>query len=250
MNPRELIPAPAKAVLKTLVIDPVRSALNGYVNSICKDEFVTQSFFRFNERPVEFGFVFKKLAQLYPTTVLDVGTGTTALPHLMRNCGHLVTATDNVTDYWPEGMVNRHYWIVDDDITATKLTEQFDLVTCVSTLEHIVQSDKAVSNMFRLTKPGGHVLITCPYTEHAYCENVYKLPESAYGQDVSYVTQSYSRKHLDRWCYNNKAEIIEQEFWQFWTGEFWTQGQQIIPPKPASSTTLHQHMCLLLRKIG
>ena len=58
----------------------------------CKWEFTHQKFTLFNERPVEYGFVFKKLAEIYPRSILDVGTGTTALPHLMRNCGSLVTA--------------------------------------------------------------------------------------------------------------------------------------------------------------
>jgi 2-polyprenyl-3-methyl-5-hydroxy-6-metoxy-1,4-benzoquinol methylase len=241
--------SPAKKVLKKLVKEPILGALNSYVSAICRAEFENQEFFRFNERPSEFAFVFKKLAQLYPKTILDVGTGTTALPHLMRNCGHLVTATDNVKDYWPQGMVNRHYWIVDDDITQTKLVEQFDMVTCVSTLEHIKKFDAAVRNMLRLTKPGGHVIITCPYNEPKYCANCYDLPESAYGQDAPYVTQSYSRKELDGWCRDNGATVVDQEFWQYWTGELWTQGQQIIPPQKTSANEPHQLTCLLLKKL-
>ena len=83
----------AKQMLKNL--------LNCYPEWICRTEFESQTFTRLNERPIEFSFIFRKLGETYPRTVLDVGTGTTALPHLMRNCGFLVTATDNVRDYWP-----------------------------------------------------------------------------------------------------------------------------------------------------
>ena len=102
----------SKAVKKS-----VRTFMNRYPKWVCKREFESQSFKRFNERPVEFGFVFRKLSELYPRTILDVGTGTTALPHVMRNCGFLVTAGSppsvcpqcndscgfkNVTCYTPE----------------------------------------------------------------------------------------------------------------------------------------------------
>lgn len=248
MNIRTMIPGPAKQAIKAVMVDPVRNALNSYITSVCRDEYENQQFHRFNERPVEFGYVFRKVGELYPKTILDVGTGTTALPHLLRNCGHLVTATDNVRDYWPEGMVNRHYWVVDDDITSTKLDTQYDLVTCISTLEHIKDFDSAVRNMLRLTKPGGHLIITCPYNELKYCENCYELPDSAYGKGEPYVTQSYSRRDIDRWCETNGATLIDQEFWQFWTGELWTQGKQIVPPVRSSSKEPHQHTCMLLRK--
>ena len=103
----------------------VKNLLNRYPQWICRQEFESQVFTRFNERPIEFGFVFRKLGEIYPRNILDVGTGTTALPHLVRNCGFLVTATDNVHDYWPSGMLNRHYHVVDDDITNSHLKDTF-----------------------------------------------------------------------------------------------------------------------------
>ena len=83
-----------------------------------KIEYKRQTFIGLSERPVEYSFVFKCIGMLCPTRVLDVGTGTTALPHLIRNCGPLVTAIDNINDYWPSGMSNRHYYVLDKDITA------------------------------------------------------------------------------------------------------------------------------------
>ena len=197
---------------------------------------------------MEFGFVFRMMAQIYPLHVLDVGTGTTALPHLMRNCGCLVTAVDNVRDYWSFGMSNRHYHIIDDDITNTRLKGPFDMVTCISVLEHIEKHNDAMRNMFSLLKPKGHLVLTCPYTEKGYVRNVYELAGSSYGQGAPYITQSYSRNELNRWAEANKAAIVEQEFWQYWEGEHWTVGKQIIPPKKVSAADQHQLTCVLLQK--
>lgn len=220
-----------------------------FVDRICRREFDNQEFRRFNERPIEWSFLFRVISQIYPKRILDVGTGKTALPHLLsQNCGLLVTATDNVTDYWPDGMHNRHWLVLDDDITQTKLTGPFDLVTCISALEHMRESDKAVANMFKLLEPGGHLVITCPYTENSYVENVYDLPNSSYGKGNPYITQSYCRKNLDRWLQENNATIVDQEFWRFWEGDHWTVGKQIIPPVKASADESHQHSCVLLRK--
>ena len=77
------------------------------------------------------------------------------MPHLMRNCGFLVTAIDNIKDYWHHGMTNRHYHVINDDITRSCLDGPFDLVSCISVLEHIPYHQKAIENIFRLLKPGG-----------------------------------------------------------------------------------------------
>jgi len=226
----------------------IKDLLNTYAKRVCKEEFENQRFTRFNERPVEFCFVFNKLMETYPRTVLDVGSGTTALPHLMRNCGFLVTATDNVRDYWAAGMFNRHYHVVDDDITNSRLNNKFDFITCISVLEHIENHEKAIQNMLNLLKPGGHLVLTFPYSERNYIRNVYELPGSSYGQGNSYITQSYSRSEIEKWLIENNAVILEQEYWQFWDGEYWTVGKQIISPKKVTNQERHQLTCILLTR--
>lgn len=70
---------------------------------------------------MEYGFVFRSVAATCPKSVLDVGTGQTALPSLLRTCGPVVTATDNIKGYWPKGMTNWHYHVIQDDIVNTHL---------------------------------------------------------------------------------------------------------------------------------
>jgi len=116
-----------------------------------------------NERPLEYAFVFKWLWRIKPKTILDVGTGKSSLPHLMAYCGFNVTATDYPTPYWSLPYCNRHYLVLKDDITNTKIKNKFDCITCISTLEHIFEYGTAVSNMFDLLNDGGHLIITFPY---------------------------------------------------------------------------------------
>lgn len=219
-----------------------------FIRELCRKEFQRQQFSP-NERPVEYRFLFEQLTELVPATVLDVGTGITAVPALIANCGIIVTAIDNVRDFWPRGMFNRHFHILDHDITAPKLEQEYDLVTCISVLEHVRDQDAAVDAMFRLLKPGGHLLLTGPYTEHRPCPNVYEVADSdAFGRTVPFICQSYSRAALEKWLACNRGTIVKQEFWQFYAGEFWSCGERISPPRRVESHTRHQLTCLLLRK--
>jgi 2-polyprenyl-3-methyl-5-hydroxy-6-metoxy-1,4-benzoquinol methylase len=221
-----------------------------YPRYICKREFEQPNEYTFNERPIEFRFVFQQLSKIYPKKILDVGTGTTALPHVMRNCGFNVTATDNIKDYWPSGMFNRHYHVVNDDITDTKLEQKFDLITCISVLEHILDFDTAIKNMFSLLNPNGYLVISFPYTEKQYIPNVYTEPESTSGQGAPYVAQSFSRKNLTKWISDNDTKIIEQEYWRVFEGDFWTAGKKTALPDKVGVDDLHQLSCVLMQKIN
>lgn len=219
-----------------------------YIQEICKREYEEQEFRRMNERPIEFRFVFDQLSKTCPKKVLDVGTGTTALPSLIKNCGMTVTATDNVSDYWPAGMQNRHFHVINDNITATRLKEKFDFISCVSVLEHIEKHDEAVRNMFSLLNPGGSLAMTFPYNENKYVPNVYKLPEAGYGKDEPYICQVFSRSEVENWLKITKGKLIVQEYWQFFSGELWTFGETVLPPRQAEKNEKHQLSCLLLQK--
>ena len=230
-----------------IVKKQVRDIWNLYSQRDNRLEFERQEFSKFNERPVEYGFVFSKLSQIYPRKVLDIGTGVTSLPRLLRQCGFLVTAIDNVRDYWTSGMINSHYHIIDDDITDTQLTEKFDFITCISVLEHIEKSGSAVRNMFNLLTPRGHLVLTFPYTENNYIENVYHQDGSTHGHYTSVICQSYSREKLNQWLQDNNGTLIDQEYWQFFP-KYWTVGEQIIPPKMVTVDDNHQLSCILIQK--
>lgn len=219
-----------------------------YIGHITRDEFKSQTFTRHNERPIEFRFVFEQLTRLRPTTVLDVGTGTTALPHLLATCGCVVTATDNVRDYWPTGMSNRHWHVIDSDITRETLDRQFDMITCISVIEHISDHGAAFRNMISMLNPGGHLIITTPYNETTAHPNVYTLPDSAYGRSLPYICRSTSRQDVDAWLSSSGATLVCQEFWRLWTGTVWTQGTFLQRPEQGSASSPHQLSCMLFTR--
>ena len=219
-----------------------------YVKRICAHEYKQQVYTSTNERPIEFSFLFKELVEFWPKNILDVGTGITSLPHLLRNCGFLVTATDNIKDYWPSGMINRHYHIINDDITDTLISETFDAITCISVLEHISAHTKAMKSMYRLLKPNGRLILTCPYNEFRYVPNVYMLPESYVNENYPFITQAFSRNELAGWLADNPFSLIKQEYWQFFEGEFWTCGLRLQKPIQVSKNSRHQLSCMVFVK--
>lgn len=219
-----------------------------YQRRLLKSEFEGQKFFRHNERPMEFGFVFRSIGKCAPKTILDVGTGITALPALMANCGAVVTAIDNIRDYWPEGMINRHWHILDEDIQRANLGQQFDMVTCISTLEHIKNYDAAVISMMGMVKPGGHIVITGPYTDAFHVDDCYRVPGADAGLAAEpYIGNSYSGADLKRWLgYGGK--LVESEYWNGFTGKHWALGDRIAPPR-AATVDNGNHACLLIRRV-
>ena len=235
-------------MLRALFDRPVRRLGNFYVRRICAREYDRMAYVSVNERPIEFAFLFRQLVISWPKTILDVGTGKTALPHLLRNCGFHVTATDNIKDYWPQGMVNRHYHVINDDITQSALTGTYDVISCISVLEHIGKHREAVKAMGRLLAPGGRLILSCPYNDKKYSENVYALPESSVTESYPFVTQAFSRVEVDVWLQETGLELIEQEYWQLFDGEYWTCGERIIPPRSVSVDEQHQITCLVLGK--
>jgi 2-polyprenyl-3-methyl-5-hydroxy-6-metoxy-1,4-benzoquinol methylase len=229
-------------------INPLHWLTTGYINKINYKEYKKPVFAEFNERPVEYRFVFEQIAEFYPKNVLDVGTGLTALPSVMANCGCSVTAIDNVKDYWLNGMFNRHYHVINDDIVNTKIEKTFDMITCISTLEHIEKYDQAVKSMFSLLKNGGYLVLTFPYNEKIGVENVYSLPDSIVKNLPKYKTRVYCRDDLDRWQKQNNAIILKQEYWKFFQGDYWATGEILLPPEKVDVKDKHQISCLVFQK--
>lgn len=229
--------------------DFVKRLGNSWISRFNRIEAVRQTFRRHNERGVEYSFVFRQVTRLCPRSVLDVGTGTTALPALLRSCGPVVTASDNVKDYWPSGMFNRFWDVVDDDIRKSRLPGGYEMVTCVSVLEHIHEYRAAVREMFRLLVPGGHLVLTCPYSHAEFIENVYVLPDARQEyRNMPYICRSYSETQLNEWLMDNSAVISEQEFWRIETGRVHALGEWLCPAVKVGPDEVHQLTCLVLRK--
>jgi SAM-dependent methyltransferase len=233
------------SILKSVV----HRAGQWYIETICSSEFQHQAFTVHNERSIEYRFALQVLGENHPKSVLDVGTGTTAWPHLLRNCGYVVTAIDNVRDYWPEGMVNRHWTVLDLDILdpKDKLAKDFEAITCISVLEHIEDHARAMQNMVRLLATGGVLILTTPYSHHHHHPNVYRHPEALYGQDAPYICRSSSEPELNQWLASGLA-LERRELWRLFTGPVWATGQRCAWRVASLEDEPHQLGCFAFRK--
>jgi trans-aconitate methyltransferase len=198
-----------------------------------------------NERPIEYSFVFKCLAITGVKTVLDVGTGRTALPSLIKNCDINVQAIDNDLNQ----IKNNKYWdVMYDDIFNSKLKDKFDLVTCVSVLEHIKDHNKVVKEMVNKLNPKSYLILTFPYNENNYIENNYKLPDAGYGKNSGLLCQSFSKKEINKWCLDNNLKLLEQEYWEVFNGKYWTVGGWKNKYTKVNRMDKHQLSCNLFLK--
>lgn len=203
---------------------------------------------RKNERANEFAFAFRCIAEKSPDTLLDVGTGKTSFPHLVQNCGIKVTAIDKITGYWHTGFSNRHFNVKSDDITNPRIGQKFDMITCISVLEHIPMHREALKGMFSLLNPGGQIILTFPYNEHTYHPDIYRHPDAGYGQQHPFIGQVYSRNEVNSWLADNDGVILKQIYYEAFTGELWTMGNALYPLKETSVDARHHLTCLLLAR--
>jgi len=166
----------------------------------------------------------------------------------MASCGFSVTAIDNMSSYWKERVINRHFHVLRDDITRPTLSDTFDLITCISVLEHIVDHATAIRSMARLLKPGGYMVLTFPYNDRMYVENVYKLSGAGYGKDFSFPCQVFSACELNSWLKDISGKVIKQEFYEVFSGELWSFGERICPPRKVNRDQRHQLSLILIQK--
>lgn len=215
----------------SLLKKPLRIAGDAYLRFRLRQEFAAQQadVRGPNERPLEYTFALSALSLSRYRDVLDIGPGLSPWPAVVNTCGYHVTAIDEVDSYWRGAMINRHFHVLRDDITKPALKQQFGIVTCISTLEHIPDTDAAIRGMAKLLKFGGLLILTVPYNEHRAVENVYALPGAGYGQDAKYICKVFSRACVDRWTRDTGLRIMRQEYFRCFTGELWTFGERLRP---------------------
>ena len=217
---------------------------------ICRREYLNQESGELSERPIEYGFALRCVWRTSPRTVLDVGSGYSPWPALLRNCRCTVTAIDSMKDYWGGPIFNRHFYIIKDDITRSKLSGTFDLITCISTLEHIPNHQDAMRGMFSLLKPGGYLVLTIPYNESRYVENVYQLPGVSEVEGRHGICQIFSRQEVNLWLKGNRGKIIEQQYFEVFNGPLYLFGGWISPPREVSVTGKHHLTLILVQRMG
>lgn len=241
----KLVKAAARVALQ------VNEALAGLVlQPVLYRDWLRPQYVGMNERPAEYAFALEALMAAAPETVLDVGPGASSWPHLLSNCGFRTTAIDKVEGYWTGLYANRHYRVIRDDVTRPTIPGSFDAITCLSVLEHVPDHAAAMRGMFSLLRQGGHLVLTFPYNETRSCEDVYRVPGAAYGSDYPFICRMYSRADLDAWLAQSRARLVEQRWWEAFTGDLWAHGERLDRPRVATREGRHHLTGLVLRKEG
>jgi len=241
------------SILTNSVKDIARRLARRYIRSILEDEWAKAQrgdlFGDPNERPVEYAFALAQIARHCPKSVLDVGTGMTAWPHLLANCGLQVSATDNIKDYWTEGFWNRHWLVENDNIVSTSITRTFDMITCMSVLEHIVRYEDAMRSMARLLEPGGRAIVSVPFNNDLYIDNVYKMAGSRLNRPgITFVGHVFSMNVLEGAFAKAGMELEYEELFDAHTGDYWSIGERKFPIARSSRESKHDLGCFVFRK--
>lgn len=161
------------------------------------------------ERTAELPYIVSYLSPQFAEhdiNVIDIGTGDSVLPsYLLQHTDWKVTCVDKfgwvqVQKVYAEksGCSNweNRLKIVQDDIASFNAAEEFDLLICISVIEHFeADSDLvAVKHMANLLKPGGVAIFSFPVNE-GYAKDFYKQG-SVYGERGA--QQTFYQRHYDK----------------------------------------------------
>jgi SAM-dependent methyltransferase len=218
-----------------------------FLNPLLVKEQKKRPFPLINERPMEYSFTLNHMKNLCLGKVLDIGSGRSSWPHLLSTCGYDVTAIDKKDGYW-NSFFNRHYLIQHGDIVNSPINVKAQFITCLSVLEHIPEHKKAVINMNNILLKDGYLILTFPYNEKEYHPNIYSHPDAGYGKKANFITQVFSRQEINEWVKATGLTIVDQSYYQIFTGKFWTFGERILPGKSVDKSELHHLTCILFRK--
>jgi hypothetical protein len=125
------------------------------------------------DRPYEYAFTVEKFLEhnVRNRNILDIGSAGSTLPTILAALGNKVTCLD-IRD-WPVSYPNLSF--IKGDIADLNLPyESFDVITCVSTIEHIglgrygdiedPEGDiKAAEEPKKYLKPNGLLILTVPF---------------------------------------------------------------------------------------
>ncbi len=194
-----------------------------------------------NERVAELPFLFRSLARLERgARVLDAGCNFSLLSIKLATAGYQVHGVD-VNDY---PFSHPNFSFVKGSLCALEFADgSFDAVTAVSTMEHIGlghygdsrgDSDlKAMSEMRRVLRPGGLLVLTVPYGERG-------------GTDWFRI---YDAESLAALCAG--FGTVEAEYFLSHGEQYWV----LVQPEALAGRGLDERRrnlgcaCLLLRKV-
>ena len=177
------------------------------------------------------------LSDILPTTALDIGTGTGRLAIKLAKLGHMVLAVDQNTEMLKVAKRNAREENLGIDFQEGAMealpyrSNHFGLVTCGLALCHVPDLESVIGEFSRVTKEGGHLLIT-DFHPGAVAENwrtvfddvdaVYLLPNIPHTRDdylQAVESSGYSKKDVfDLYVRDIPEDVIK--FFGGWVEDF------------------------------
>ena len=139
------------------------------------------------DRFIEYPFIFRNLPKP-PAKILDVGCAGSYFPLILSSLGYDVWGVD-IREYAILKCITfNNFRFIKEDITkCSSQNNFFDIITAISTVEHIglggrygnyednIADHKALVEMKRILKPGGSILLTVPYGKPTVLEPYCKI---------------------------------------------------------------------------
>ena len=109
------------------------------------------------------------LRELEGSRVLEIGCGRggftnylaqqSAAPKKIFGCDYSESALEIARKRYPSEIIT---WQKEDIMSLSFESQYFDVIVSCETIEHVPRSAKAISELYRVLKPGGILLLTCP----------------------------------------------------------------------------------------
>lgn len=122
--------------------------------------------------------------------LLDMPAGNGLFAEKMRSKGFLVTAAD-INEERPD------YAYVDMEKALPFTSDSFDFITCMEGVEHVINPTGLISEMSRVVKKGGYVVITMPNVQNLYSRLSFLFTGSFYQFDPD-LTKHPGGRLIDR----------------------------------------------------
>ncbi len=144
----------------------------------------------------EYPWALERAALLPAEHVLDAGCGRSIFPLYLAELACEVTALDLELDP-PDGMLAQRVCWTTGDLTRLPLAdESFDAVFCISVIEHLPEPaiTVAMTELRRVLRPGGRLLLTTDFYDDASAEIWYEGPDRRFRVDWGFFDEARLRR--------------------------------------------------------
>jgi SAM-dependent methyltransferase len=140
------------------------------------------------------GNAYEPIIRKYSKGVLaDIGCGDVPYYHFYRN-----NIVNNICVDWGNSALETSFLDYEADLNAEinfLESNSFDTVLCTDVLEHIYRPELLFSEMTRILKPNGHLILTVPF--------MYWIHTNPHDY------HRYTHFKLKEFCANNKLKVVE-----------------------------------------